>query len=57
MNRLIRRGHPDDYDDDGNHQPGPYPAYRRFARCQPGCCNGTPICYYPEEDPYDPEVP
>ena len=47
----------DDYDDDGRYAPGPNPAYRRFTRCQPGCCTGTPICYYPEGDPYDLEVP
>lgn len=47
----------DDFDDDGNYAPGPNPAYRRFTRCQPGCCTGTPICYFPEGDPYDLEVP
>lgn len=43
----------DDYDDQGNHCPGPYPAYPRFTRCQPGCCTGTPICYDPEENTDD----
>ena len=47
----------DDFDDDGNYQPGPIPAYRRFTRCQPGCCNGTPICYEPEGDPYEERQP
>lgn len=47
----------DDYDDDGRYQPGPNPIYPRFTRCAERCCTGTPICYDPEGDPYDLEVP
>lgn len=50
---LIRRGHPDDYDDQGNYQPGPTRTYPRFTRCQPGCCTGTPLCHDPEGDTND----
>lgn len=46
MSGLIRRGHPDDYDDQGNYQPGPV---RRTGstrpKCQPGCCGiGPRLC-------------
>ena len=40
----------DDYDDQGNYQPGPTRTYPRHARCQPGCCTGTPLCHDPEGD-------
>ena len=49
MNRLIRRGHPDDYDDQGNYQPGPARPYPRFNRCAERC-TGTPLCHDPEGD-------
>lgn len=46
MNRLIRRGHPDDYDDDGRYQPRPYHlAASPRPTCQPGCCGiGPRLC-------------
>ena len=34
----------DDYDDDGNYAPGPYPPRPRFNRCAERCCTGTPLC-------------
>lgn len=43
----------DDYDDQGNYCPGPYPPRPRFTRCQPGCCTGTPLCHDPEGDTHD----
>ena len=46
----------DDFDDQGNYAPGPYPAYPRFTRCAERCCTGTPICYDPEGDHHDPYV-
>ena len=39
----------DDYDDHGNHHPGPYPSRPRFTRCSERCCTGTPLCHDPEE--------
>ena len=40
---LIRHGHPDDYDDHGNHCPGPYPRTGSpRPMCQPGCCGIGP---------------
>ena len=43
----------DDYDDHGNHRPGPAPAYPRFTRCAERCCVGTPLCHDPEGDTDD----
>ena len=39
----------DDYDDDGNYAPGPYPPRPRFTRCAERCCTGTPLCHDTEE--------
>ena len=52
MSGLIRRGHPDDYDDQGNYQPGPC---RRTGStrptCQPGCCGiGLRLCEEGDEE-------
>ena len=42
----------DDFDDNGNYAPGPYPPRERFTRCQPGCCGiGPRLC----EEPRDPD--
>ena len=42
---LIRRGHPDDYDDHGNYRPGPGRGYRpRRATCEGCYCVATRAC-------------